>query len=72
MPALLQATSAEIAVISAGNSDRYPDPTMLARVMDLAVYRTDVEGAVHVVSDGQMVQVIFILNRRKASFYLPS
>lgn len=55
--AFLQATSPEIVVISTGDDARYPDPTMLARVMDLPVYRTDVHGAVHVVSDGREVQV---------------
>ena len=56
-PAFLQATSPEIVVISAGDSERYPDPTMLARVMDLPVYRTDVDGAVHVISDGRQSHV---------------
>ncbi len=53
--AFLQAVAPEVVVISAG--DGAPDPTVLARVMDKPVYRTDVDGAVELVSDGQRIQV---------------
>ena len=57
-PAFLQAVAPEIVVISVGGDNpRTPDPTLLARVMDLPVYRTDVHGTVHLVSDGQEVRV---------------
>lgn len=54
--ALLQAVSPEIAVVSRGDRDELSS-YVAARLMDIALYRTDTDGTVHCISDGQDVDV---------------
>jgi competence protein ComEC len=58
-PAFVQAVEPEIAVISADSASAYdgPSETVLARLMDVPVYRTDRHGNVTCVSDGTTVSV---------------
>ncbi|MBP8863670.1 MAG: hypothetical protein KBH71_05445, partial [Anaerolineae bacterium] len=54
-PAFLQAVAPAAAVISVGgdNTRGNPAPQVLARLLDVAVYRTDQHGNVEVLSDGR-------------------
>ncbi len=52
----LQAVSPDFVVITAGEAQQ-PADVVLARVLDLPVYRTDKQGTVDVVSDGHRVYV---------------
>ncbi|MGC9400343.1 MAG: ComEC/Rec2 family competence protein [Anaerolineae bacterium] len=54
-PAFLQSVAPEVAVIS-GTPDG-PTKQVLARLMDLPLYRTDLHGAVELRSDGRTVEV---------------
>jgi competence protein ComEC len=54
--ALLQAVAPAAAVITLGEGQK-PAETVLARLMDVPIYRTDRQGAVEVVADGQSVRV---------------
>ncbi len=54
--ALLEAVAPAAVVITLGEGQE-PDDTVLARLMDVPVYRTDRHGAVEVVADGQGVKV---------------
>jgi len=56
-PAFLQTVAPEAVIISAGNDARYPDQSVLARVMDKPVYRTDEVGAIAITSDAQQIHV---------------
>ncbi len=58
-PTFLQAVTPEVAVISVGadNWGRYPAPAVLARLMDTPVYRTDQDGTIEIISDGEKVEV---------------
>ncbi|MFP4395642.1 MAG: ComEC/Rec2 family competence protein [Anaerolineales bacterium] len=58
-PAFLQAVAPEVAVISVGADTwgRYPAPAVLARLMDVPVYRTDQDGTIEIVSDGEKIEV---------------
>ena len=57
--AFLQAVSPEVVVISVGRDNwaGEPAPVVLARVIDLPVYRTDRHGTLSIVSDGTSYQV---------------
>jgi competence protein ComEC len=59
--AFLAAVSPQIAVASAGRNNEYglPSPVALARVAAVGaqVYRTDEDGAVEIISDGERVSV---------------
>ncbi|MFP4344052.1 MAG: ComEC/Rec2 family competence protein [Anaerolineales bacterium] len=54
-PDFLRAVAPEVTVISAGK--RGPAPQVLARLMDLPVYRTDLQGTVEIISDGRRLRV---------------
>lgn len=58
-PAFLQAVAPAAAVISVGsdNTRGAPAPQVLARLLDVAVYRTDQHGDVEVLSDGREFMV---------------
>lgn len=58
-PAFLTAVSPTVAVISVGRGNRSGDPApqVLARLLDVDVYRTDWHGAVAVLSDGRTLSV---------------
>ncbi len=58
-PAFLQAVAPEVAVISVGAENRSgdPAPAVLARLMDVPVYRTDQDGTIEIVSDGKKIEV---------------
>ncbi len=58
-PAFLEAVAPEIAIISVGEDERAdtPAPQVLARLMDLALYRTDLHGTLEIISDGETVAV---------------
>lgn len=61
-PALLDATDPSLAVISSGEGNEYGHPapetlTTLASRPGIAVYRTDLQGDVEVVTDGRSYQV---------------
>lgn len=55
-PALLERVSPEVVVISA-NREAYPAKQVLARLIDVSVYRTDQHGSVECISDGQSLTV---------------
>ncbi len=54
-PDFLRVVVPEVAVISAGEAG--PAPQVLARLMDLPVYRTDLQGTLEIISDGRRVRV---------------
>lgn len=58
-PAFLAAVAPSIAVISVGSENRRGDPApqVLARLLDVTVYRTDRQGAIEVLSDGRTLSV---------------
>ena len=58
-PAFLQAVAPEVAVISVGAENRSDDPAsaVLARLMDVPVYRTDQDGTIEIVSNGEKIEV---------------
>lgn len=61
MPDFLAAVRPQMAIISAGEENPYghPSPALLARLQDagVSVYRTDRDGAVRVVTDGESLTV---------------
>lgn len=60
-PAFLAAVAPQVVLISVGEGNSYghPDPSALARYADAKakVYRTDLQGALHLESDGTTVQM---------------
>jgi beta-lactamase superfamily II metal-dependent hydrolase len=54
--ALLEAVSPEAVVITLDEGQK-PHATVLARLMDVPIYRTDNHGTVEVITDGQAVKV---------------
>ncbi len=54
--ALLEAVNPESVVITLGE-DQEPAPQVLARLMDVPLYRTDRQGAVEVIADGQRIKI---------------
>jgi competence protein ComEC len=58
-PAFVQAVAPEVAVISVGAENRSDDPApaVLARLMDVPVYRTDQDGTIEIVSDGEKIEI---------------
>jgi competence protein ComEC len=58
-PGFLRAVNPALAVISVGADNRYGHPTAVAldRLRDVAVYRTDLQGSIEVVTDGQTYEV---------------
>ena len=58
-PAFLEAVDPEIAVISVEDDARTdtPAPQVLARLLDLLLYRTDRQGTIEIISDGERVSV---------------
>ncbi len=55
-PAFLQAVAPDVALITVGEGDE-PAPATLARLADLAIYRTDRQGHLDVVMDERAVRV---------------
>jgi competence protein ComEC len=58
-PAFLRAVNPAVAVISVGADNRYGHPSTeaLERLKGVAVYRTDVQGTIEVVTDGKTYEV---------------
>ena len=55
----LEKTTPKIAVVSVGEKNTYghPNPDTLARLGDVPIYRTDMQGRVEVISDGEHMSV---------------
>ena len=68
MPEFLAAVQPRIGIISSGEGNPYghPSPELLERLTNAGVriYRTDLDGAVHVLTDGTKVKVSCFVERR--------